>query len=67
MRELPQRAPQPAFVSATFVVRREGRRWTFGTAHQPFIAFDTKALAVAHAKEIVRQIPGATFAVVDGE
>jgi hypothetical protein len=48
-----------------FVVRKFAGRWSFGTADQSFVTFDTKERAIEHGREIVRRIPGTELVVVD--
>ena len=48
-----------------FVVRKFAGRWSFGTADQSFVTFDTKERAIEHGREIVRRIPGTELVVVE--
>ena len=66
MRRVAARPPTPR-VDATFIVAKDGDRWVFGASRQIIASFSTKDEAIAHAEEIVRRIPDADFAVVEGE
>ena len=48
-----------------FFIRKSAGRWSFGTADQSFVTFDTKERAIAHGREILRRIPGTELVVVD--
>ena len=48
-----------------FVVRKFAGRWSFGTADQSFVTFDSKERAIEHAREIIRRIPGTELVIVE--
>jgi hypothetical protein len=48
-----------------FVIRKFAGRWSFGTAEQSFVTFDTKERALEHGREIARRIPGTELVVVE--
>ncbi len=48
-----------------FVICKFAGRWSFGTADQSFVTFDTRERAIEHGQEVVRRIPGAELVVDD--
>ena len=51
--------------SVKFIIRKFAGRWSFGTADQSFVTFETRERALEHGREIVRRIPGTELVVVD--
>ena len=47
------------------MVRKIGERWTLGPAEEPYLAFDSKADALAHAARIESRLPKVEIVVVD--
>ena len=48
-----------------YMVRQIDGRWTLGPAEEPYLAFDSKADALAHAARIGSRLPKVEIVVVD--
>ena len=52
-------------VRRKYLVRKIDGRWTLGPAEEPYLAFDSKKDAVAHAARIESRLPKVEIVVVD--
>ena len=48
-----------------YMVQEINGRWTLGPAEEPYLAFDSKADAIAHAARIEIRLPKVEIVVVD--
>ena len=48
-----------------YVVRQIDERWTLGPPEEPYLAFESKADALAHAARIESRLPKVEIVVLD--